>query len=280
MRKTKVPGKVARDAQAAQRPVPAPQRAVAAEARGPEPSNLARSRALIRRGQGAATSLMLDEAAARGWGTRGLALGASGVGKTYFLGRLCAEILARHVADLVLVHDAKDPAPQYEGTVRSSLAELAAKPPGAGESAVVVVHDRVPRESADAVAAAGLALGARGAGLRVAVVIDELYSALKGRQTFASGATGPIPMIFREGRSQGVSIFASTQIPQSLPTEPLDLSDAIALFRVDGRSLNYVAGILNLEADATTTASRLARGEFLLIRAGMDWDRTIYGPAW
>lgn len=251
--------------------VPQVQRSLATAAPREKPSGLSAPKE-IRRPAAQALAQVGGEALARGWGWRHVALGASGSGKTFWLNRLMGHVAPS--VGLVLIHDAKDPVPQYGGTVRARLSDLATQPP---ETNIVVIHAREPQHTPDDVAAAGLLL-ARECEQPTVVLIDEIYDALSGRQAFQSGTTGPLSEILRKGRSRGVSLACSTQIPQTLPTEILDLCDVLALFRMDARSLAYVDRTENLDPAAAAVVPRLAVGECILLRRGHDWDRTIYGP--
>src|SRR6185503_14736333 len=117
------------------------------------------------------------------------------------------------------------------------------------------------------------------AGIRTVVVVDEIYDAMKARQTFSAGTEGPTSELFRKGRSRGISIVAATQVPQTLPTDVLDLADTIAIGRLKRRSLLYAAKQWELEPEMVEAIRRLQRGEFVLLDDSSEWDRTIYGPA-
>lgn len=258
----------------AKRPVPTVRRTLATDPPREKSIGLPPSGQARRRPTAAALEQIGVDALARGWGWRHVALGASGSGKTYWLNRLMGHVAAS--VDLVLIHDAKDPIPQYGGTVRPRVSDLATSPPN--DTNIVVIHAREPIQTPDDVAAAALVL-ARAGSFRVVVLIDEIYDAMSGRQSFAAGTMGPISEIMRKGRSIGVSLACSSQIPQSLPTEILDLADTLVLFRLDARSLAYVDRTENLDPEAAAVVPRLAQGECILLRRGHDWDRTIYGPA-
>lgn len=189
------------------------------------------------------------------------------------MNRVAVASILYGAADLVLIHDAKDPAPQYDGLVRASVADFQARPPGQDESAIIVLH---PDESPDAVASEGLRLAR--AGLPTAVFIDELYDALKGRQTLESGDKGPIAVIERKGRSLRASVAVGTQVPQTIPTMILDLSETRVILRTDSRSLSYLVDTLKLPDEMAGVIRQLAVGEFVISRLGYEWDETIYGP--
>jgi DNA helicase HerA-like ATPase len=109
-------------------------------------------------------------------------------------------------------------------------------------------------------------------------VIDEVYDAMKTRQTFTSGTEGPTSDVFRKGRSRGISIVCGTQIPQTLPTDVLDLADTIAVGRLKRRSLAYAERTWELEPEMVAAIRVLERGQFVLLDDASEWDRTVYGP--
>lgn len=226
-------------------------------------------------------AVILGPAAEKGFGARSFATGAPGSGKTTLCQKLAQACLDYGVADLVLIHDAKDPAPQYEGSVFPSVSEFVAacearehpdNPTAIPE--IAVFH---PNETPDAVAEAGLTLAR--AGLPCAVFIDELYDALKGPQSFETGDKGPIPTIERKGRSLRASAFMGTQLPQTIPSVVFDLSETRVIFRTDTRSLSYLADRLKLPDAMTELIPKLAVGEFVISRLGFEWDGIVYGPS-
>ncbi len=208
-------------------------------------------------------------------GFRHGALGAPRMGKTYHLKEVVTEGLDRGLCELALIHDCKRLDVQYEGNVRADLADLAAKPLGPDDEPIVIFHGDPARDimcSVEDVAAYGLRNGR--AGGSTLVLIDELYQGMKARQTWE----GPsFARILREGSSQRVSSAWTTQIPQSLPTEALDLTETVALFHLQRRSLRYAAQMMDLEPEAVDVIARLERGEFILITAD-GWDGKVYGP--
>lgn len=203
-------------------------------------------------------------------------LGSPRYGKTFHLQQVVDQALARRVVDVALVHDVKRAEPQYRGTVRASVADLVARPPGPADSRAIVFHPAagsLERPTVEEIAALGLQLAR--AGQRALVLPDELYHGMKGRQTW-EGAS--FPRILREGSSQGVSSAWTTQIPQSLPTEACDLSETIALFHLQGRSARYAVDAFRLPPDAERLLGELERGECLIVSAADGWDGKVYGP--
>lgn len=211
-----------------------------------------------------ATAIRDDE------GFRHGALGKPRMGKTFHLKDVVWQAVDQGIADVALIHDCKRQEVQYDGVAFGSAAEFRGFAPD--QEPFAVFHGEVEACSVDDVAALGLMLG-RG-GVSNVVLIDELYHGIKGRQAFEGRA---FARILREGSSQRVSSAWTTQIPQALPTEPIDLTETISLFCMSGRSRNYIVDSRGLPGEAADIMSRLERGEFIL-STDDDWDRTVYGP--
>jgi hypothetical protein len=225
-----------------------------------------------------ALELIFETAIRDGEGFRHGALGAPRFGKTYHMEEVVAESLDRGIAELVLIHDCKRLEVQYDDYpegVRADCADLTGRPLGDEDEPVIVFHGDPTNNvkcRVEEVAALGLQQGRQGTA--TVVMIDELYHAMKARQTW----TGPsFAECLREGSSQRVSTGWTTQIPQALPTEALDLTETIAIFKLKRRSLRYVVQMMELEPEAEKVIGRLERGEFILITDD-GWNGVIYGP--
>lgn len=268
----------------AKRPVSSLQREMAAAPERPELGEVDREPAKGSGGRPARgmRAELLDrifESAERdGEGFRHTVLGAPRYGKTYHLKEVVTAALDRDIVDVVFVHDCKRADVQYEGQVRGSVEDLVAIPLDPEGDPVIVFHAQ-PACSVEAVSAFALAR-ARSAKLRSLVLVDELYQGLKARQVWdvPSGSKSSTAEILREGSSQGVSYAATTQIPQALPTECIDLPDTVAIYHLDGRSLSYACDQLRLPKDAEQVIRGLKRGECVLWTAAEGCDLRVYGP--
>jgi hypothetical protein len=226
-----------------------------------------------------ALAVIFETAVRDGEGFRHGALGAPRFGKTYHMKEVATEAEARGLSELLFVHDCKRLDVQYDAwgpeVVRVDVADLQANPMAEDDPPVVVFHGN-PAEgrkcSVEDVAALGLQQGRQGTA--TLVLIDELYHGMKARMTWEGKS---FPEILREGSSQRVSSAWTTQIPQALPTEALDLTETVALFYLQRRSLRYAVDMLELEPDAVAAVQSLQRGEFILITAD-GWNGVIYGP--
>lgn len=223
-----------------------------------------------------ALDLIFQTATEENEGFRHGVLGTPRYGKTYHLKEVVAESQARGISDLALIHDCKRLDVQYEGNVRADTEDLAARPLKADDEPVIVFHGdpmQGKKCSVESVASLGLRQGRQGTA--TVVLVDELYHGLKARQTWE----GPsFAEVLREGSSQRVSSAWTTQIPQALPTEALDCTETIALFRLKGRSLRYAIDKLDLPPEAQEIVRRLDKGEFILLTSIDDWDGIVYGP--
>jgi hypothetical protein len=229
-----------------------------------------------RRTRAQALEVIFSTAIELGEGCRHGALGTPRYGKSYHLEHLIRAALEEGICDLALVHDTKREDPQYQGVIRANVAELGARPLGEDDPPIVVFHPD-PRTgikcTVEEVADLGLREGRNGGS--VLVVVDELFKALKARQHWSDPSMGEI---LREGSSIRVSSAWSTQVPQSLPTEALDLTETTSIFMLQGRSLSYAIDAFRLPDEAAPVIKRLERGEFILVTNVGDWDGVIYGP--
>lgn len=205
--------------------------------------------------------------AGHGQGWRAITIGSTGSGKTWFQRKVVSHSAVRD--SYVLIHDVKNKVPQYQGAIRDSVWNLHREPV---QGNVIVFRHEGPERVADL----GWEMSAKGA--TSTVVIDELYDALSAGMHFAAKGKSRISEIFRKGRSRGVSLLSSTQVPQSLPTVALDLADFKAVFRLDSRSLEYVKSSFRLPKAQVETIRKLRIGQFVLVEQGADWDGVVYGP--
>lgn len=211
-------------------------------------------------------------------------LGVPQVGKTYHVKDLVSRLIEDEIAQLALVHDVKRAEAQYEGLVRRDVADFWGRPPTPEDPPVVVFNpgktlnldsEEECEPPVSSVVRLGFELRQRDYFESVAVVIDELYFALKSQ---AGHWEKPINgKLFSQGSSQGITGIWTTQIPQGIPREAFDLSESVALFRLQRRSLSYAMETFRLPEAAEQVLPNLGKGEFLLIADG-GWDGKVYGP--
>jgi hypothetical protein len=110
-------------------------------------------------------------------------------------------------------------------------------------------------------------------GIKTTVVIDEGRHLIPRRQSWSGDAA---PRAYCEGSSQGLSLLFGTQIPQRLPLECFDYSQAIVLGRCAKRTLPYMEQKMGLDPELSEILPNLKPGEFVLLTAGSDWNGLIY----
>jgi len=113
----------------------------------------------------------------------------------------------------------------------------------------------------------------RKAPIQVLTNIDELADATNGHQTWSGEL---LPQMYRKGRAVGLSVVATTQLPQLLPREAFGLSDTIGIFRMSAREAAYLKRYNVLTEDEIDEIAGLKIGEFRLFRKSHPPDRTIY----
>lgn len=239
------------------------------------------SKALLRAPRARALEIICETAIRDDEGFRTGALGLPRFGKTYHLEDLISKALALGLVDRAFIHDVKKAEVQYQGAVASDAQEWAGNIDQYTTDQIVVFHASYPdpRPSVQEVCTVARAVASEGES--VLVVVDELYKATTGGRAWLKGPDDEPALIaefLREGSSQRISTAWTTQIPQSLPTEALVLTETCALFHLEGLAATYVTEAYRLEPAAALQLSLLERGEFLLFNANRAWDRTIYGP--
>lgn len=103
--------------------------------------------------------------------------------------------------------------------------------------------------------------------------IDELADATNG---FQSWQGDEIAELYRKGRGMGISIVATTQLPQLLPREAFGLSDTIGVFRMSGREADYLRQKNVIDASQVSEIQNLQVGEFRLYRKSHPLDPNVY----
>lgn len=113
----------------------------------------------------------------------------------------------------------------------------------------------------------------REAPIQVLTNIDELADATNGHQTWSGQL---LPQMYRKGRAVGLSVVATTQLPQLLPREAFGLSDTIGIFRMSAREAAYLQRYNVLSKEEIDEIAGLQIGEFRLFRKSHPSDPTIY----
>lgn len=225
---------------------------------------------LPRRGGKAALELITGSLA-EGDGYRHAWIGLTGVGKTF-----AAEKMLREPGRLVLVHDDSKRVPQFNWLRYYSSPDAFKAAPAVETDALSAVGFRGDvyageRCEVEDVAAFGMEL-ARG-GNHITVYIDELSRAVEGERTLRSPS---MLAGFEVGRQMAQSWVYSTLHPRRVPDTLWTLTSSVGFFRLEQKVLNYLDRVLCLDDEMLATIAKLERGDFVLHRPGLEWDRTIY----
>lgn len=226
-------------------------------------------------------------------GFRHLWLGDSGMGKTIANKSLIEWLQKLKRINMFLSVDDKNRwEAQYEGTYRINPEHLKSKPPGRiWKDGKLVKEDpnnivfrgisysdpdtgKAPFENVDINAVAEMAWDlVRLQPITVLVNLDELADATNGYQAWAKQN---MPQTYRKGRAVGISIVATTQLPQLLPREAFGLSDTIGIFRMSSREAEYLKKFNVIGAEDVDAIANLKVGEFRLFRKSFPFDPNVY----
>jgi hypothetical protein len=217
----------------------------------------------------------------RGEGLRHLWLGDSRQGKTTANRILVNQVLKERLVSNILTIDEKNPAtPEYSGTYRINPEHLRNSPPINDKEASHIVFRGIAyrRNLTDAVNPVEVAeMGwdlIRLTPSKIMLNFDELADATNGYQAWQDDI---IPQVYRKGGGIGLSITATTQMPQLLPREAFGLSETIGLFRMDGREAKYLVDYRVLSKDAADIVPSLQVGEWILYKKGAEgWNGKTY----
>ncbi len=208
-------------------------------------------------------------------GMRHLWLGDSGMGKTVANAELLKWIHKKKLVDLTFTIDDKSAwEVQYEGgCLRVNPDHLRRVPPSGDESTKHIVFRGIaatrqagPEVDEVIFDSATMAWEVVRAGRATVLLnIDELADATNGFQTWSRKEVGAT---YRKGRSVGISIVATTQLPQMLPRDAFGLSETIGFFRMTTRELEYLSKYRVIEGNEIEEVAALDVGEFRLYRKG------------
>ncbi len=220
--------------------------------------------------------LRKDEAIRHGW------LGDSGMGKSVANCILIEYLRASKLAALILTMDDKTPKKSYypTGAMCSTIHDYMMNCNDRGNHIVFrgVSMNRDKDQTVEPGQIAELAWDlVREAPLQVVVNIDELSDATPGQGQAWLQESERLAQVFRKGRGAGISVVWTTQLPQTLPLEAFGLSETLAIFRLDGREVDYLYRKRVLSTELVDVVSGLDVGEWVLYRKGRGgWDGNVY----
>jgi hypothetical protein len=210
----------------------------------------------------------------QGDGFRHGALGAPGYGKTTHMRAVIRAALERNLVDLVVTHDTKGAAPEFEGIYLRSTSE--APDPAELEQHRHLIYRGDPQADVDCPADEVAALGRRLArdGQRVLLNVGELKCCLSdgGR-----GWTSPSTLWFSaQGRQLRACMTWTNQQPKRCPDEIFDQSTTVAFLHCNERSANYLSNTLMLDSEMVAILPRLGKFELVIWQPELEWNRRVY----
>lgn len=218
-------------------------------------------------------------------GIRHLWLGDTGQGKTVANDQLLRWIRKKRLVDITLTVDDKNAhAVQYVGgTLRTNPEHLRKTPVKDNENARHIIFRGIaetkrPGPDVDNLVSDSFQMAwelVRDKPCQVLVNIDELADA-SDNQHWIGGTNGYAAQSYRKGRAVGISIVATTQLPQLLPREAFGLSETIGIFRLTTREAAYLAKYRVIEESEVEPIANLKVGQFRLFRKSHPLDPRIY----
>jgi hypothetical protein len=216
-------------------------------------------------------------------GMRHLWLGDSGMGKTVANDQLLKWIHKRKLVNLTLTIDDKSAHEvQYHGgCLRVNPDHLRSEPPRREENARHIVFRGIaatkrPGPEVDELIFDTSEMAwelVRESSVQVLINIDELADATNGSQGWKQPE---VASMYRKGRSVGISVVATTQLPQELPRAAFALSETIGIFRMSGREVEYLANKRVIPDSEIEPICNLEIGEFRLIAKSQPIDPKVY----
>lgn len=216
-------------------------------------------------------------------GMRHLWLGDSGMGKTVANEQLLKWIHKRKLVDLTLTIDDKNAHEvQYNGGCeRINPQHLRTNPPTRDENPRHIVFRGIaatkrPGPDVDEVIFDTTTMAwelVRNDSVQILLNIDELADATNGSQGWKQPE---VASLYRKGRAVGISVVATTQLPQELPRAAFGLSETIGLFRMSGREVEYLASKRVVPDTEIEAICNLEIGEFRLFVKSRPLDPKIY----
>lgn len=216
-------------------------------------------------------------------GMRHLWLGDSGMGKTVANDLLIKWIRKRKLVAMTITIDDKSAwEVQYAGgLLRVNPDHLRAQPPRSGEDPSHIVFrgiavTKTPGPEVDELIFDSARMAwdlVRDTSCQVLLNIDELADATNGHQSWYREE---VAQTYRKGRSVGISVVATTQMPQLLPREAFGLSETIGLFRMSSREAEYLAKFRVFPDSEVEAIASLEIGEFRLFRKSQPLDPKVY----
>jgi hypothetical protein len=102
--------------------------------------------------------------------------------------------------------------------------------------------------------------------------IDELDDATEGERVWLKGAGAKrayMRLLYKQGRTNKISLAACTQAVQEIPRSAITNSDTLGIFRQDRKDLGYYGSNHFLSPEEIEIVSNLEGYDFLFVRRGL-----------
>lgn len=205
----------------------------------------------------------------KGYGFRNLFIGYTGSGKSNNNVLLARVSKRKHRWNIIT--DQKNINTAYMGTEIPSYGALAAVEKG--DTAIIrgarLTNSVEDLLDFDAIGEGIWALSQSGEG--VFLGIDELDDACEGERVWLKGANAKrayMRLLYKQGRTNKISIAACTQAVQEIPRSAITNSDTMGIFVQDRKDLGYYRTNHFLSNDEIEVVASLQGYEFLFIRRG------------
>jgi hypothetical protein len=205
----------------------------------------------------------------KGYGFRNLFIGYTGSGKSNNNVVLTRVAKRKHRWNIITDQKNRDTA--YNGTEIPSFGALAAVEKG---DTAIIRGARLTNSVEDLLEFDEIGKGVwdlSQTGEGVFLGIDELDDACEGERVWLKGAMakrGYMRLLYKQGRTNKISIAACTQAVQEIPRSAITNSDTLGIFRQDRKDLGYYSSNHFLSSDEIEIVSSLQGYDFLFLRRG------------
>jgi hypothetical protein len=205
----------------------------------------------------------------KGFGFRHIFLGYSGSGKTFCNVTITEK--AKHDHRWRIVTDQKNRETPYRGAEIPSWDALAAVEKG---DVAIIRGAQMTRSISDLIDFDELGRGVWNLSQYdegVFLGVDELDDACEGERVWLKGPNAKrsaMRMLYKQGRTNRISLSACTQSVQEIPRSAISQSDTMGVFLQDKKDLGYYRTNRFLDEQEIELVSNLQEYDFLFIRRG------------
>lgn len=219
------------------------------------------------------------EPLSKGFGFRNLFIGYTGSGKSNNNVLLARVAKKRHRWNIITDQKNRDTA--YNGTEIPSFGALAAVDKG---DTAIIRGARLTNSVDDLLDFDEIGRGVWDLSQKdegVFLGIDELDDACQGERVWLKGAMAKrsyMRLLYKQGRTNKISIAACTQAVQEIPRSAITNSDTMGIFRQDRKDLGYYASNHFLSNEEIEIVASLPNYHFLFIRRGHPSRVCVFEP--